>query len=729
MDDLEKIEQELKKIENKLEKATLEELNELKKQVIKKLKHLTGIKNYLKKQKDNDLTLIRELYKNAKKIELQIAKKKNSFEQKQEKKSAKVIKESFVREEEVKLKEIMNMEIDSIEKAKIIKNRLNQIINHIEFLRREKKRLQTSKKEYKENLIKKVKESKKRKIEIDKDIFFSLREFDIQIKELDKEIGFQKNILSSYQSFLSYLNNKDKKANYSHKKVGKTKDKKENKIYYIILYHLLDDDKNYFFLKELLEQNPKFINARYDNHPIIFDILDKYIENLKLELVNQKIVHMNPNYYYSLLKLFRCPLLELSKEEEIYFQNKIEEFKIYLNTKGYSNSSIILEKLDVLVNEKKVEQEKSFNIDVQTEQEFLNSVAKINRARVNLTKEYLQKVNGLVSGFQNLYFEQNGVYPNEEEIKNSFKLPSHDIRNSEIILDTIGFENSKYAISFGFSKTYETFVRIHILDTALLYEQSPSLNAILENPIQTAKGVKKALKFKKGNSYSVLTYQIKMGNTKENSFKVYESVIKIDRVLSFEDIKNYRSDNDIKNLIGNLIVLKNDYYLDDVPISIENIENILDMVINTELKKYVIKQQLPILYFTELELTEEEKMQLHFQICYYLSKLSKKEANAIFKTLKRLKVNRYYGFIPLEESKIELDTKNKVGYLNSLIIKCSLHGLTEKSKIEMYQEMLENTIANMNQDDLYIDYFNERKLIRKKKAEEIETEKRRQDLR
>lgn len=717
MEKVEQIKQELEELENQINPENLWELKELQKQVEKKIRSLICTNNYYKKQQDKNLSLIKEVLNKAKKIEIEIRTAKQSFNPEERKDTKPVPK---MREEETRLNEITKMDIDKAEKIKIIEREIKKIENHLAYLKREQKRKESERKAY--NIYKSPKARKKEKQETsEKKKTTFIHTIDLQIQEVRKEIKYQQYILSKYQKLLFSLNIQKQNVEYQHQKKEPIKEQKENKAYYLIIRSLLEDDKNYLFLKEIAQNNANFINARYNSHPIIFDLLDLYIENLKLELLNQKIVHKNPNYYYSLLKIWRTPLLDLTLEEETYFQNRIKEVEEYLKNK--QNEDKIKQKLNDLKQLRETKFVNSKKINTKKEQEFLDSVAKISKSRVNLTRDYLEEVNTQVFCLQYLNSLKLEKEMCKTEIAKKLNLPISDIKNSEIILDTVALAGTKYAISFGFSKNYGTLIRMHILDTSLLYEESPSLTSIKESGDHTPKTVKKALKYKQENTYPVITYQFKIEQGKVGNFCIYESTIKIDRVITNGEIKDYRSDEYLKNLMGNFIILRNHYQIESDLISLYRMEEMIDYAINIELKKYVEKQMLPVLYFTELEMEEFDKVAMHYQICHYLVNIPKKEAALLFKHLKELKVCRYYGFVPVMESRIELDTKNQIGYLNSLLLKCSMHGILNGGKIDLIEQNLKNALNSLEQEDLFIDYFNERKLIRKLKQEKLEKEK------
>lgn len=157
-----------------------------------------------------------------------------------------------------------------------------------------------------------------------------------KIKRIKRELKGKDD--KDYEELLIYLYNESKKINSF-----------ENSAYYLIIDTLLDDDRNYLFLKEIIKNNENFINARYKGHHIIFEILDRYIKSLKLTLLNQKIIRENPNYFYALLKLFRNNLLSLTEGEEEYFKLRISELQNEVKNKKTLNQEFTQEKLTKLI--------------------------------------------------------------------------------------------------------------------------------------------------------------------------------------------------------------------------------------------------------------------------------------------------------------------------------------------------------------------------------------------
>ncbi len=732
MEKLEKIEQQLKEIENSLGQAKNEELKGLEIQVDKKIKELIGLKNYYQKQQNVDLMPLRQRLKDAKKLKSAIEKQLEDKKEWSKKENSKINKEKYVRPEEQKIKEILALEISREEKVRVLEKEIVKVDVHISKLQEEKNNLMQNKENKKESSTKNKKdrlEQKKQQIKgkeqgtkKEKKIQISHgskneQALNQRIKEIKTEIQYQKNVLQIYKTLLTQLKNKTKKRQVNTNKKEIKLNEEENKYYYLILMALLQDDKNYFFIKRIVESNEKFINARLNNQPIIFELLDRYIKNLKLELRNQKLVHENPKFFYELLKLFKkSPDLELTKDEEEYFKSRIKELTDYLKDKGYSTGNKIRAELASLEEEKPIIK----YILTKNYQEIMSTYAK-NSKRANLTREYLEKVALAVQQFIENFGEQ--TYPLNWFIAKQLNIKVSDIQNSEIIMDTIALENTKYAFSFGFNKNYDTYLRVHVVDTSILNGDF-ALNEMKEQSPHTSKMLSKKLKFKKGNTYPVITYQVKiLENGQVENPKIFESTIKIDQVITNAQLVDYREDSYLKNFYKYTKFLARFYEININKVDNKELENVYDKLLNFILKHYVDKNNLNAFYKTEIEFTSEEIYKLHYSICAYLSKLSKKESDTINRQLKNLKASCYFGTEILEESEIIIDTRNYLGYLNLSILKDSLHGLCNGSRYQEDLKVFEECAQTLNQGEFFLDYRNQERLIRLAKITEINRKK------
>ncbi len=698
---IEKLEQECKEIERKIEKATFIELKKIIRDCNQKINGLNKRKSNLKNEQD--VLSLKNAIKRIKKV------KRKALEQ--------------MRQKEEKSIPAMHYEKQRKEN-RIEEKELNLIIES------------TQTKEEKRKQVEEFRRSTEAKIEYDlaqiENLILVKRNtgiyltastnYDIekQIRYNRKEIKYQTYLLQKCGGLLVQLRQENNIRKQKRKAPEREKEE-QNTTYYKIMEVLLTDDTNYLFLKELIHQNKNFLNARStEKEPILLEILDRYIKNKKLELVNQKVVHENPNFFYSLLKIFLECELDLSYEEELQFTNRLENFLEEIKAKKYSKAPRIKEEVYALLEQRKTIQ--NAKIDTDLYQRQLNELAlATSYKRVDLTKETLEKIADQIATFKEAYFLEKGKYPTEEEIKNTLQIPVYTIRNSENPVSSFALENTPFAFSFGYDKEYNTYFRIHVIDTTLLNEESTCCKQMIQNKEATSPCVKKALKWKPNAYYPVITYQLKIGKEGNmGAFKIFESVINIEEVYKNKDFLNYREKEVLKFFVGRTRMLANFYNLDFEEITCETIHKIIDNVLNYELKNYFIKNNLPSLYYTELELNEEKRDTIHNQVCYLLGKIPKMEAHHFLRLLNTIPSSRFYTKIPLEESKIELDPRNYIGYLNLLVLKCRLHKMFTPLKKEIFTNDFTELEKSINNDAIFLDYFTNRKLIRKKKEEKNE---------
>ncbi len=490
-----------------------------------------------------------------------------------------------------------------------------------------------------------------------------------------------------------------------------------NKYYYLIIQTLLEDDKNYLFIKDLIKENKHFVNARFHDQPIIFLILDRYIYNLKKELVNQKLVHNNPHYFYSLLKLYLQEDLDLTNEEVKQFHSRLEELKSYLTFKQYRKAPLLIDQINDLFTESKTlpnYEVSSYQLELK---QMIHDVS-LDSSRVKLMPEYLIDVASKVETFKSNYYRQYNCFPDDNTIALNLNLPLYDIRNSRYISDTWALEGKKYAFSKSYDADYNQYLRIHVIDTTFIDEDSPWYQEMKYN-MQTNTHANKLLKFKENQYYPTMTYQFKIApNGLVSSFKTYASAIKIDQKIRNKELMDYRADYELKNLVAALKSLSDFYNYDLELLSTDKIEEFIDYILNIELKNYFKVHNLPTLYYVDLELNDEEKTDLHTAICYYLGKIPKQEAHEICRILDNAKRSRFYHYVDIEESKIELDPTNFIGYQNLVTLKSSLKNMSAEAIRYKYQDRLLEGEQILNNDEVFKDYFTSKKLIRAQKVGE-----------
>lgn len=481
---LEKIEKEINDLKTRTQKANFLELKELVRRCNKIINQLSKKKNEVRNTED--LLRVRNTIRTIKRVKKEMEK---TIQEKEEMTmNCRDYKNQEVKKEQTEIKKILESNKTNEEKTIELEEYLTAIQAKINYYLVANEKLRRSKRETGNYL------DAETRYDIEKQIRFNL-----------KAIKREKNFLQECKGALIRLRPKIKKVPSKKRKVPKRAKTVHNGNYYEIMSELLNDDKNYLFIKALIKENKNFLNARsLKKGPIIFEIEDRYIKNTKLELVNQKLVHENPTFFYSLLKLFLESDLDLSYGEELLFKSILDEFLTTIEKKRYSKTPKIRASVyELFQKRQKVINEK---LDANRYQRELQEIALSYNKRVNLTPEYLNGILEKVEQLKEKFILEQNTYPSIEEINATLNIPIHDIRNSESFGETFTIENTPFAYSFSYDSKYNTFFRIHILDTTLLNEECDCIKQMKENSEENSKQVKRVLEFKQNGYYPAITY-------------------------------------------------------------------------------------------------------------------------------------------------------------------------------------------------------------------------------
>lgn len=692
---LEKIKKELKNIEEKIEGSSFEGLRILENELQKKFKYLLGTKKYLKKQKNADLAEINDLIHYYKRIRNRIRQEKTKNQnglliESKGKQKEPIIMES---EEVLAIEKIKNSDDNPEEKRNKFESFLLVLQAKIDYFFEENRRLLNE---------------KKYNLEIVKD-YQTYHQKEKQIKENRIKIKQLKNAMQIVKTCLIQSDRTKRKASSNIEKEKFLKNERENGYYYLILKELLNEDKNYFLLKKMIERNANFLNARLNGKHILFDIVYKYIENATIERFNQSLIHINPNYFSALIELFLANDLLLTYQERTTL--------LFLLSYITQNVKEETDLQPLILNNNNT-------ISLRTESEkkrIVNLMKDISRnsSRVNLTKKYLENINAQIVKLQKEYFKKQEITPNEQFIKEELHCPSYDITNSRYIGDTFTFKNSKYAINLGFDSDFNQYVRIHILDTSFIPEYSDIYNTLYQNMFTKKNKFKSKWSFQNlvgDEELPSFTYQFKIcKNGEVTSFKMYESVIQVDRSIENSQLLNYREDEELKSLLGTLRLLANDYQLEMSEYNVSSIEGVINSILNIELKAFIEKNNLPALYFVKQKYNEEEREELNQSLCYYFSKIPKKEAIAVLNSIKETCISRFYTTVSVEDGQLQLDSREFVGYKQLLILKSYVKNALLPEKKVSYEKDFQQIETLLNQENAFINYENQKKLNREKK--------------
>lgn len=386
------------------------------------------------------------------------------------------------------------------------------------------------------------------------------------------------------------------------------------------------------------------------------------LKETKIEYQHQKhemikVEKENP-YYFLILK-------ELLEEENDYnlVQELMKRNSKFLSVYNESFSSLFEE-----MERESMEQEKADILSLDVLQKFLLQT-KYQKNRVNLIDE-----------------------------------------SSKNIGEIFTFENQKYAFHYTQDVKGNTYLNIHVLDTSFLPTESNWYQKMKSLEKEAQREWKLAIKeITKDGMYPTFTYQLKVApNGKIMDFGMQESFIKVDHKVSYEEFKNYRENDVLKNFIGTIKKIVNSTNSEEFSLSVATIEQIVDSILNQELTNYIQKNHLPVLYSNKVDSTEKLES-MHSRIVYYLGKIPKEEAHDFVNLMYEYNAQSFYTLIPREESEIILDTHTWVGYNQLCVLKAFINGFLTDAISKKYAFIFEEYKKKRNGEEEKTDTILERK--------------------
>lgn len=402
--------------------------------------------------------------------------------------------------------------------------------------------------------------------------------------------------------------------------------------YYNILSYLSEDDKNYSIIEKLVLQIDNFKYARQDNH-ILFYLLDKFIQNYKVKLVNQGIQYTDPSFYKEIIKLIFNQTNPLSEIEIEQFLDKISDFINYCKKRKYISLSEVNEDISEIISSLHQEKEE-YNILEQ--ENILKNVAFPN----------------LVNYYQRI---------SKELVKeNTFMFNKR--------------KNTAFSISCDENGTI-TFTT-HLLDNSKLLSFESELLSHQE----------RLIKLEKETTYPVLSFSYSL--TKDNvllPLKITSSLVNINEVFSEKDIQTNPQNPILKDSISILQKLNN---TSEEITTVSSFFQLVDYVLCSNIKEIFQKNNIPFIYqeeITDKSLTHRN----HNKICQVLSEIDKEEAHTIFNIIDENK-DKYYTMKNNTTSTIELNPDTSLGiYLLSTIHKIKEGTYSQEEAIKTISYLLE----------------------------------------
>lgn len=418
--------------------------------------------------------------------------------------------------------------------------------------------------------------------------------------------------------------------------------------YYDILEELIYNDANYTYISKLMKEIPNFVEARKDNKHFVFLLLDEFIKNYKLKLVNQKLPFVEPDFYKELLGLNFSLKPSFSEQEKLDFSLLLVTFKDYVISKNYNNVEKVFSDIDFIANSMD-------NIEIKEE-----------KTDDKVTEE-LSSLKYRMADVSNSYLKNN------YSVSTAFK-----------------FNNiSNYAFSVDYSSDDNIILKIHILDTAsfvkddsLIYEEMK--NNDVELP-----------RFELNSFYPAMTFIYTIFNNKISDVRVTSSVVNISEEYFNQDLSNYIDNPHIKDLFSVFKRIKDYKNIDVINYSQDGIKDFTDSILNKDITKSFTDNNMPFIYKTYLENGQDLVRINHNAVCDKLIDIPKGEAHKVFDILDEV----YDSYYVPNNGNLELDSSKFLGlYLLTTIHKIQ-DGVYDITKVE---EELSELLVTLNNKEKYL---------------------------
>lgn len=412
----------------------------------------------------------------------------------------------------------------------------------------------------------------------------------------------------------------------------------DTRAYFDVLQVLLYDDRNYEYIKKLLEieefkrarqlvktkegKGRKKVRITEKKHITLY-VLDQFIKNYKLKLLNQKEEYIEPNYYKEILKQFIKQGAELTSRELIEYNQRLEEFKEYIKGKGYQNTNQVLEDINEI--------------------NYIYPIIKTKN-----TKKQSQQIPYKEERYR--FALDHGVQQNKNRNYPEF-IPSDTIRTFQIE----GLE--PYAFSIEYLMDGSRKIGVHVLDTTKIIDDNPDfLEEVKENSKQLPKLDLKRM-------YPTYSFETGIGSDNELYHgEITPANILIEDYFTTEDQQQYRKYPELKEMVNWLRLLQ-------INIETENNEyfegSMKDLVSNHLSKKISNRLEtgkIPFIYKSTIPDQEELIEKNHNNTCDILSKIPKTTAHKIYDILDQKEPTSIY-YIPnrTQLSQIETDSMKLEG--------------------------------------------------------------------
>lgn len=445
--------------------------------------------------------------------------------------------------------------------------------------------------------------------------------------------------------------------------------------YYDILCQLMNDDRNYDYIKNLLtieefrrarkiqvirEGKGRNHTKRVSKEHIVLLALDKFIENYKLKLVNQGLEYIEPTYYKKIIELFQKYHINLMPEEVKKYNKKLEKFASYIIRKGYHNKKDVLKDISDIEDPTRESLQKNRKQDpsLETEQ-ILDKRNKILLAKYALSQE----------AKKNREKKYPGYYPSR-------------------YVSTFQLEGlAPFVFSIKYQKDGSRKISIHIVDTTPIIKENETFKKDLEEGNLTLPKIKRQV------SYPTMSFESTI--EKDSSLSkgdITPAVIKIDKCYTKEDMDDYRNNPDLKELITYLHLINEKIITEENMYQELGMKDMITTYLSEVISTFFEESHIPFIYRSKIPFQEELIQRNHNNVCNDLFRIPKTIAHQIFYIMDSREIASDY-YIPwkTENNQIELNPASKEGI-------CLLDTL-RKIKEERYnpEEAQENIMSMLDE--------------------------------
>lgn len=469
------------------------------------------------------------------------------------------------------------------------------------------------------------------------------------------------------------------------KNYSEDKTKTKHHYGYDVIYHFLQSEEGYPYLKKITEYMPSLVNVRSNGEHILITILKEFIYNQKLMLKDKNGDYINPDYLKQVYILFsHSEHLKITKEEKIEIDHLINKYVDYLKS-----------------NIDKSERHKEMKGEIcalKTKNYFMNKSPKLKTINEG-----------------QLVWQANYIPQNRESALN--RHDRVDISDENPICFN---DNSCYSV---IENDNEKILKISVLDLACMIPNNATIDSQMYNDMIEHNDIHfqilRHLRFDHDKLNPTITYELSFDKMNSNvNFRIYRSKTSVtkcdDRDLFYEKNETL---NKLSKLTHKLGLANNIEYNN---MSIQNIEMITKQLLNNQIIEYLDNNNIPFIY-GGIEYINDYINNMN-NLNTIFSRLDKNEFREIYRLINSNVGEFGYSKELFETEGIyELNLLNDVNYLmlfnQRLIVDLILRKEELKSK-EEYKKEIDDLEHNLN---LSIDHIrpNDMKFKNKRKRNKL----------